>query len=732
MAEWIEGRVTRVLFRSEDGSFAVIKVVTNGAEVVTVGPLGGVSDLADEAPFVSFEGAFERHASFGHRFRASAWLVGSPQTEDGLRHYLASAGIPGVGRSIATNIVSHFGRDTTAILERTPERLSEVPGIGAKRAAAILHAWKADAGIRALTIKLRSLGLSAKMVQRIREQFGEGAFDVVTREPYRLITEVRGIGFTTADNIARAQDVALDDPMRVQAAVVHVLRKARDEGHCFVPSSDLRQRLSRLDVSEVPVAEALRALELERRVGQVVHPEHGEGWALRRLLDVERDIADTLWARRTGAQCLEISEAEIDAAESYVGLQLDPSQREAVRTAAGQPVSVITGGPGTGKTTLVKALLRVALERGETWLLASPTGRASRRLAEASGAEAQTLHRLLGFDPSTGSFTKDMLEPLEADGLLVDEASMIDVELMHALLQACPTERGFRLVLIGDADQLPSVGPGQVLRDLVRTDVASVIRLTQVHRQAEQSGIVRAARTVQQGQVPASGESADYDDVFFVHRRDGVAAAQTIETIVAERLPAKGHDPIRDIQVLSPMRRGPLGCEELNRRLQARLNSMDKPQLKHGHRLFIQDDRVLCTRNRYDHGVFNGDMGVITRVSKEGLTITFEGKSVLWLREDMGDLDLAYAMTVHKSQGSEYPAVVLALHRSHSLMLRRNLFYTALTRAREFVCVVGDPPSWLRAAQRVDGEQRYTMLAASLAQDDAPDDDTGGDVALGG
>ncbi|MEM6931896.1 MAG: AAA family ATPase, partial [Myxococcota bacterium] len=370
--------------------------------------------------------------------------------------------------------------------------------------------------------------------------------------------------------------------------------------------------------------------------------------------------------------------------------------------------------PGTGKTTLLKVLLRAFAERGQQVKLASPTGRAARRLEEATGLPASTLHRMLEFNPGEGGFQRTVTHPLETDVVVVDEASMVDLELMGALLEACPVDRqGFALVLVGDADQLPSVGPGQILRDVVRAGSVPIARLTTVHRQAQDSGILDAAQRIHRGEVPVSGEVSGHDDVFCIARDDAQRARDTIVRVVSERLPAKGFEALRDIQVLAPTRRGPLGTEELNRVLQATLNPGSEG-LKRGDRQYRVGDRVLCTKNRYDVEVFNGDVGVIRDLHRGALEIDFEGRIVKWEREDLNMLDLAYAMTVHKSQGSEYPAVVLALHQSHGIMLKRNLFYTAVTRAKQFLCVVGSPRAWSRAVRTQHENERYTALAQRL------------------
>ncbi|MFK7927922.1 MAG: ATP-dependent RecD-like DNA helicase, partial [Myxococcota bacterium] len=398
----------------------------------------------------------------------------------------------------------------------------------------------------------------------------------------------------------------------------------------------------------------------------------------------------------------------------YEGVELGPEQLEAIDRALRGGVVVVTGGPGTGKTTLLKVLIRVVTEPGETWNLASPTGRAARRLEEATGQTASTLHRLLEYRPGEGGFQKDAGNPLEGQGLVIDEVSMVDIELMHAVLCALPPGP-FSLILVGDSDQLPSVGPGQVLRDVINSGVVPVTRLSQVYRQGEASGILQAAGAILGGSVPTSGERASYEDCYLLERGDTDRAVETVLAVVQQRLPALGFDPLNEVQVLTPTRRGPLGTEGLNRVLQARLNPEGK-EIKRGNKAFRVGDRVICTRNRYDVDVFNGDTGRVIQADGTGLLLEFDRRMVPWAWDELNSLELAYAITVHKSQGSEYPAVVLVLHPSHGIMLRRNLFYTAVTRASRFLCVVGAQRAWSRAVSQNGGDERSTRLAPRLSE----------------
>lgn len=708
---WLEGVVLGALWTSADGGWVVLRVqVGDGAPALVVGPPGPLLDVVDEQPFASFEGRFEQHPTYGYRFKADAVLLGSPRTRKGLQLYLANSGA-GIGPQLAGRIVGHFRDETLAVLEQTPERLTEVTGVGEKRAKAIAEAWAADASGRALSILLRGLGLAAGRIRRILDRFGERAYEVVTRHPYRLAEQVRGIGFLTADAIARGQGLPEDSPERLAAAIVHVVKRAQDDGHVFVPVDEIARGLKSLGV---PVEDLPGVLAEVIAEGRLVEEDVGGASA---VAHPDLDLAEATIAVQLAERASRDLDGSIDdaiaAAERWESLTLDDTQREAVRIAATSGASVITGGPGTGKTTLVKVLLRVAADRGETWLLASPTGRAAKRLAESTGRDASTLHRMLGFQPDTGRFKHCATEPLECDGLVIDEASMVDTELMAAVVEALPTDHRVRLVLVGDSDQLPSVGPGQVLRDVVRSDVVPVARLLQVHRQAAKSGIRVGAAAIREGRLPVSGEQAEYDDLFLLPRQD---AASVVSTVIAvnKRLEAKGFDPIDDVQVLCPMRKGPVGVEAIGESLRDALQGKERIKLRG--RSFAPGDKVLCTRNRYDLEVFNGDLGRIVGPTPTGLTIRFDEGEVEWPKDDLNQIELAYAMTVHKSQGSEYPAVILVLHRAHSIMLRRHLFYTAVTRAKRFLCVIGSPAAWEMAAQRTDGLERRTRLCERLRE----------------
>lgn len=704
-ADRLEGEVVGFQFRSPEGAFAVARLRTpDGAEHVVVGPIG---HLAEGQRLVA-EGQHVLDGRFGAQFKVERYLVEDPRTLRGMERYLAAA-MPGVGEELARRIVDHFGLETLRVLQDTPERLREVAGIGAKTLERIQEHWQGDLIGRELMVMLRGFDLGPAVCNRVLKRFGKDALSILQRTPYRLV-EVAGVGFRTADTIALANGVHREDPARLTAAVEYSLRAAEDEGHCFLPEGVLLARLVELDIGEEAARAGVDRLVLTGRVFRHAGLS-GERPVYRPEMDhLEGEVARRLLARVAAGRVAYA--VDVAAAERAVGLELSPSQRVAVDLAWSAGVTVVTGGPGTGKTTIVKVLLAVASARKEKWACAAPTGRAARRLSEVAHTDAKTLHRLLEFNPMEDRFQRDADKPLEVDGVLVDEASMVDIRLFGALLAALPTK--CRLVLVGDHDQLPSVGPGRVLGDLIACQVLPVARLTEIYRQAQDSGIIRNAHRVLAGTPPVSGEQEGHQDCYVIERDDAMKLRQLLLQALTERLPARGFDPRVDVQVLTPMHAGPLGTIALNEALQAALNPTG-PELRSGKRIFRLHDRVMQTKNNYEQDVYNGDVGRIVEVHPTGLTVDFDGRVITVGLDNLDVLDPAWAISIHKSQGSEYPAVLLVLHHSQYVMLRRNLLYTGLTRAKRFACVFASRRALLTAVERTGGDDRYSGLARRLA-----------------
>lgn len=713
MPTTLTGQVERVTFENEETGFRVLRVgsVEGGAGS---GPIVVVGTFQPVGPGtrVRVTGDFVRDPRRGEQFRAESLVAIEPATLVGLEKYLGSGLIPGIGPGFAKRIVETFGLDSLKVLDAEPQRLGEVPGIGARRVAEIKKAWSEHRAIANVMVLLQTHGASPALAARIFKRYGDRSASVVQRSPYRLALEVQGVGFKTADRIARSLGIAGDHPERAQAGVLHELGALADQGHVAVPRAVLVERSAQmLEIDDAHVEAAIDALRASERV--VVEDEFAFLWRLhaaevsfaagvRRLLDAP-------------APSLPGLPAAIAAFEKRRGLTLAPAQRAAVEAAAREKVLVITGGPGVGKTTIVRAVLSVFEAARLSTRLAAPTGRAAKRLAEATGRDASTIHRLLEFEPRSGQFQRNADAPLDADAIIVDEASMIDLPLGAALLSATPD--GARCVVVGDSDQLPSVGPGALLRDLIDSGAVPVVRLNEIFRQHGASRIVENAHRILIGEPPLGASSEEPNaDFFVVQRRDPEEAAAVVVEVATQRIPRRfGLDPVRDVQVLTPMHRGPAGTQALNERLQAVLNP-DGPALEsRGQKLRI-GDKVMQTRNDYERDVFNGDLGVIVAVepAERRVRVRFDEREVELEDADLESLTLAYATSIHKSQGSEYPAVVLPLLSTHFVMLNRNLLYTAVTRAKRLCVLVTDPRALRLALSEVRREERSTGLAQRL------------------
>jgi exodeoxyribonuclease V alpha subunit len=671
----------------------------------TVKIVGALAGLAP-GELVRVEGDWEDHRKYGPQFRVERVIPLVPATAEGARRYLGSGRVPGIGAEMARRIVAALGAQALEIIDQHPERLTEVPGIGRKRAAAIREALAEKRALREVMVFLQGHGVTPALAARIYKRYGDQSIQLVRQNPYRLAREVGGIGFVSADRIAHELGWRKEAPERVEAGVLHALWAAAEEGHVFTGAAELSA--SAAERLGVAASQAAQALERLREGGAVV--VEGESVFSPQLHQAEAELAARLRlldgsARRPAAR-------PRPAAEDLA--RLSPGQRRAVETACQGGLVVVTGGPGTGKTTVTNVIVAAYERAGLRVLLCAPTGRAAKRLGEATGRPARTVHRLLEWDGRAG-FLRGPGAELAADLVIVDEASMLDVELGRALALAVP--EGATLVLVGDVDQLPSVGPGQVLRDIIASESVPVVRLTEIFRQARESRIVLGAHAINAGQLPeAAVDPSAASDFYIVRASDPARVRELVVRLCRDRIPARfGLDPIRDVQVLAPMRRGEAGTAELGRALQEALNP-GGPTLRVGERTFRVGDKVIQTRNDYDRDVYNGDVGIVRAVEDEGRTLRVEidERQVRYQDDELGELELAYALTVHRAQGSEYPAVVMPVVTQHYVMLQRNLLYTAVTRARKLCVLVGSERALALAVRNAETRMRRTRLAERL------------------
>jgi exodeoxyribonuclease V alpha subunit len=716
----LEGSVARITYVSEETQYVVARLDVPGKpDPVTI--VGTVLSLTP-GETLRVHGRWSHHPKYGEQFKVDRYESVVPATIVGIQKYLGSGMIKGIGPVFAKRLVDSFGGDTLKVIEETPGRLAEVEGIGPIRQQRITTAWAEQREIREVMLFLQGHGVSPAYAVKIFKTYGQAAIATVRENPYRLARDIRGIGFKTADKIAREVGIPADSPLRAAAGILHTLNELTDEGHTYVPEAELLRAAE--EVLEIPTAilpEALSALSADEAV--VVEPlAAGRAVYLKSLhvseVQFARRLMDLLRAPRA-VPPLDMTQA-LPWVEGKTGLALTEEQRQAVRLAFQEKLLVITGGPGTGKTTILQAVIRLLEAKKLRMHLASPTGRAAKRLAEVTGHEASTLHRLLEWNPREGGFQRNARNPLETDVIVVDEVSMIDVLLAHHLAQAIPLPA--TLLLVGDADQLPSVGPGTVLKDLLAVPAIPAVRLTTIFRQAAQSRIVSNAHRLNRGEFPDLSVTAldQRQDFFFIAEDDPPKLQDLIVDLARRRLPSKyGLDPLADIQVLTPMHRGPIGAGQLNAALQAALNPPRNgaPELLRGGRIFRVGDRVLQLRNNYDKGVYNGDLGRIAAIepSEQSVVVQIDDRDVSYDFSDLDELALAYAVTVHKSQGSEYPAVIVPVHTTHYLMLQRNLLYTAVTRAKRLLVLVGTRKALAIATKNDATRRRYSRLRERLA-----------------
>ena len=723
-----DGTVHSVIFQNAENGYTVLRLLTEEGEVLTV--VGCIPCVAP-GEHLTVSGVLEQHPQHGEQLRAVELERFLPEDEEEIFNYLSSGVCKGVGPATAQRIVERFGRDTLDILEREPERLTLIKGITAKKAQEIAGSFRRHMGLRRLMEFLARYQLPPVLAMQLRQQYGDAALEMVQENPYLLSSDSCGVEFALTDGIAMSMGIAADSGERLQAAVTFELSHNENNGHVFLPRPKLVAATCQLlqcgqELAEQALDDLIdRGAVVQERVANV------EACYLRRLWEAETSACRRLNgllavdADRSGQAARTIEEIQREQGITYA-----PQQRQAVELAARTGVLILTGGPGTGKTTTVRGIVALFQKMGLDIMLAAPTGRAAKRMSELTGMEAQTVHRLLGMSWNDAThqvtFTKTEQEPLEADAVIVDEMSMVDLSLFSALLRAL--QPGTRLVLVGDADQLPSVGAGNVFSDLIRSGRVETVFLREVFRQAEQSAIIRNANSVNLGEPPRL--TNDQGDFFFLCRRDGERTLSTVVDLCRSRLPEKMGIPADQIQVLTPTRKGPSGTVSLNRSLQAALNppKLDKRELQWGERLFREGDRIMQTRNDYDvvwekadgtvgTGMFNGDVGKIVQIDPSGewLTVDFDGRTALYGVEQLNEVDLAYAMTVHKAQGSEYRCVVLAAMSAAQSLMVRGVLYTALTRARELLILVGDDAAVRAMAANDRQQRRYSGLRWRLA-----------------
>ncbi|MBD2157035.1 ATP-dependent RecD-like DNA helicase [Leptolyngbya sp. FACHB-16] len=730
--EPLQGVVERITYHSEESGYTVARLkAPRTSELITI--IGSFANV-QAGQTLQLEGIWREHPKYGTQFQVTHYRETKPATLTGIEKYLGSGLIKGVGPVTAKRIVAHFKLDTLDIIENEIQRLIEVPGIAKKRVKMIQTAWETQKAIKEVMLFLQGHGVSTTYAVKIFKQYGNESIETVTQNPYRLATDVYGIGFVTADAIARNLGIHPNSEFRYRAGILHVLSEASEDGHCFLPQPELVQKTAarlalpdhRIEPDDILALTTDMAIDEELVMqggppqfqGQFLcyappffHSEQGLANRVKRLLsnpvsvDVERV---NRW---------------IDRFTEKTGLQLSEQQRQAVVMAASHRVMILTGGPGVGKSFTCRTIVALWKAMGKAIALGSPTGRAAQRLSEMTGQEAKTIHRLLEFDPKHMKFKRDSENPIPADAIVIDEASMLDLFLANSLAKAVSPDA--HLLLVGDTDQLPSVGPGAVLHDLIASGLIPVVRLTEVFRQAQASAIVSNAHRINSGEFPKleSVSNSPRTDCLWFNVAEPEQGVQAIRDLVTHLIPKLGFDPAQDVQVLCPMSRGDVGTRKLNQTLQELINPhhSGKAELVRGEMTLRVGDRILQLKNDYNREVFNGDLGVITAIDVEEQEVSaqFAGREVTYDYADLNEITLAFATTIHKSQGSEYPVVVLPVFMQHYVMLSRNLIYTGLTRARKLVVLVGDSKAIGLAIKQVKDQERYTLLDYRLSVEGA-------------
>lgn len=731
--EKLAGYVEHIIYRNADNGYTVLNLVSGEEEITCVGIFSAIA----EGENIEASGDYTDHPTYGKQFKVESFEEKAPEDEEAIERYLGSGAIRGIGLALAARIVRRFKADTFRIIEEEPERLAEVKGISERKAMEIADQVNEKRDLRQAMIFLQQYGITMNLAVKVYQQYGQEVYGIIRENPYRLADDIEGVGFRTADEIAVRVGIRMDSDFRIRSGILYVLLQASTEGHTYLPEEELTRRTGQLlEVGEEQIEKQYMDLAIERKIimkqgenqtqiyaASFYYMEANTATMLKQL-NVSYDVPD-----------LEIEE-RVRRIEKQTGMKLDEHQMTAVKEAVRNGLLIITGGPGTGKTTTINTIIKYFEMEGLDIFLAAPTGRAAKRMSETTGFEARTIHRMLelngGVDGAAG-FERNEQNPLETDVVIIDEMSMVDISLMHALLKAVAV--GTRLILVGDVNQLPSVGPGSVLRDIIRSHECNVVMLTKIFRQASTSDIIVNAHKINQGEeVTLDNKSMDF---FFLKRYDADVIISVVLQLIKQKLPKFVDATPYDIQVLTPMRKGLLGVERLNGILQRYLNppSPQKREKEHGDILFREGDKIMQTRNNYQleweirtkyglsvdkgTGVFNGDMGIVREINDfaETMTVEFdEGRMVEYPYKLLDELELAYAITIHKSQGSEYPAVVITLLSGPSMLMNRNLLYTAVTRARKCVTLVGNEVTFAQMVQNTSQQKRYSGLCDRLKE----------------
>jgi len=708
----LDGQVERIVFQNEENGYTVLRAKVRGhKDLVTV--VGTASSITP-GEWLAADGEWITDAHYGPQFKAETMRVSSPDTIDGIKKFLGSGIIRGIGEKYAERLVKAFGRDVFDVIEHSSAKLQTVEGIGPGRRASIRAAWEEQKGIREIMSFLFSHGVSTARAFRIYRTYGERAIELIQRDPYCLARDIRGIGFRIADEIARTLGIAKDSELRARAGIEYVLQESTTSGHCAAPRGDLQNKtVEILDIPPEQVAASMDHLVENKRL---IRDEDRQGRTLiylPKLYFAEWNFAKKLTELNSGKHpCPPIDfEKALSWVQKKTRIELSKNQGEALRIAVQAKVMVITGGPGVGKTTLVNSIIQVFRAKKMRIALCAPTGRAAKRLGETTGRPAKTIHRLLKFNPGTGGFVHDDRNPLKADIFIIDEASMIDQILARQFLQAVPQRAA--VIFVGDADQLPSVGPGRVLCDVIASNVVPAIHLTEIFRQAAESRIVTGAHRINHGQLPEFPEEGDKSsDLYFIEAEETARALGIIKKMVSQSIPKRlGFNPMDDIQILTPMQKGELGAKNINQELQALLNPQGN-QIERFGLVFREGDRVMQTENDYEKEVFNGDLGRIVTVDEMNgeVVVKMDDRKIKYGFRELDELVHAYAITIHKSQGSEYPCVIIPMHTQHYVLLQRSLLYTAVTRAKKFAVLVGTKKAMGLAVSRAESRDRVTTL----------------------